>query len=97
MGPYRFLLDLGSPFRQLSGYLKQVYFAMLASRLRFLLNFGTESGCAGLENQGFDMRAITENNCRRSWISHDLLVPFFMILGSLGTNLHYFGGHDFSG
>ena len=43
----------------------------------FLMIFGSESGCLGLENQAFGMRCVAKIHFRRSWMSHDSRVYFF--------------------
>ena len=67
-----------------------MYFALLASRLLFLMIFRCESGCLEMENQAFGKRGIAKINFRRSWISHDDMVHFFMLLGGLTTNFMIF-------
>ena len=49
---------------------------MLVSRFLFLMIFGSESGCLGLENQAFGKGGIAKINFRRNWISHDSRVHF---------------------
>ena len=74
LGFYRFFVDLGDPFKKIFGYIwtgKHDFFICI-SRLFFLMIFGSESGCLGLENQGFCMGGIAKIKFRRSWNSHDL-------------------------
>ena len=49
---YLFLVDLGTPLRELLKYIgpQNMCFIMLVSRRLFLIIFGSESGCPGLEN-----------------------------------------------
>ena len=78
LGFYRFLVDLGDPFREIFGYIwteKHDFFISI-SRLLFLMIFGSESGCLGLENQAFGKGGIAKINFRRNWISHDSRVHF---------------------
>ena len=78
LGFYRFLVDLGDPFREIFGYIwteKHVFFIFI-SRLLFLMIFGSESGCLGLENQAFGMGRIAKINFCRNWISYDFRVHF---------------------
>ena len=49
---------------------------MLASRLLFLMIFGSESGCLGLENQAFGITGIAKINVHISLNSHDLRAHF---------------------
>ena len=52
LGFYRFLDDLGDPFREIFGsiWTEKHDFFIFISRLLFLMIFGSESGCLGLEN-----------------------------------------------
>ena len=36
----------------------------------FVINFGSASGCLGLENQAFDKEGIAKKDFRRNWFSH---------------------------
>ena len=70
--------DTVRPFGELFGYpwtVKHKFFISI-SRLLFLMFFGSESGCVGLENQEFGKGRIAKINFRRSWISHDSRVNF---------------------
>ena len=58
---------------------------MLVSRLLFLIVFGLESGCPGLENQAFYKGCIAKKQLSQKSESQG---PFFMILGGLGTKFH---------
>ena len=49
---------------------------MLVSGFLFLVIFGSESGCLGLEKQAFGKGGVAKINFRRNWISHDSLVHF---------------------
>ena len=72
LGLYRFLVDLGNPFREFFGYIwigKHDFFIFI-SRLLSLMIFGSESGCLGLENQAFGKGGIAKINFCRNWISH---------------------------
>ena len=92
LGFYRFLVDLGDPFREIFGYIwtEKPNFSTFISRLLFLMILGSESGCLGSENQAFGKEGIAKINFCRNWISSDSRVDFFMILGGLGTNFHGF-------
>ena len=73
LGFYRFLVDLGDPFREICGYIwieKHDFFISI-SRLLFLMIFGSESVCLGLENQAFGKGCIAKINFCRNWISHN--------------------------
>ena len=85
---YRFLVDLGDQLKEIFGYVstKKQGFLISISRLSFLMIFGSESGCLGLENQVSGTGGIAKINFCRNWISHDSSVHFFMILDGLGTN-----------
>ena len=71
-------MDSGVPFESFLGSLgpKKVRFFMLVPRLLFLMIFGFESGCLGLENQAFGMRGIAKINLQISWNSHDFNIQF---------------------
>ena len=58
---------------------------MLASRLLLLVFFGSESGCLGLEKQGYGKGCISKINFTEVGF---LMIQalFLMILGGLGTN-----------
>ena len=78
LGFYRFFVDLGDPFREIFGYIwieKHDFFISI-SRLLFLMIFGSESGCLGLENQAFGKGGIAKISFCRNWISHDSRVHF---------------------
>ena len=78
LGFCRFLVDLGDPFRKIFGYIwtgKHDFFISI-SRLLFLMIFGFESGCLGLENQAFGKGGIAKTSFCRNWISHDSRVNF---------------------
>ena len=78
LGFYRFLFDLGSPFKEICGYNwseKHDLFISI-SRLFFLMVFAFESGCLGLENQAFCKGGIAKINFRSNWISHDSRIYF---------------------
>ena len=69
---------------------------MQVPRLLFLMIFGSESECLGLENQAFGIRSIAKNNFHKSWISHksesilnafECLGSVFMILAALESGL----------
>ena len=73
LGFYRFLFDLGDPFAEIFGYIwseKHDLFISI-SRLFFLMIFGSESGCLGLENQAFGKGGIAKTSFCRNWIFHD--------------------------
>ena len=105
----RFLVHLGTPFREFFGYLgqKKVYYFMLASRLLFLMILGSESGCLGWEDQVFGIGCIAKINFRSTWISHDPRVQFswfwvalgviFMTFAALETGLKFNDFQDDSG
>ena len=78
LGFYRFLVDLGDPFREIFGYIWTEKHDLFESifRLLFLMIFGSESGCLGLENQAFGKGGIAKINFRRSWITHDSRIHF---------------------
>ena len=59
---------------------------VLGSRVLFLMILGFQFGSLGLENQGFGFGGIAKIIFRRSWISHDSRVHFFMILNGFGIN-----------
>ena len=83
LGFYRFLVDLGDPFREIFGSIwteKQDFFIFI-SRLLFLMIFGSESGCLGLENQAFGKVGIAKINFFAE-------IGFLMIPGSI---FHDFG------
>ena len=94
LGFYRFLVDLGDPFREIFGsiWIEKHDFFIFISRLLFLMIFGSESGCLGLENQAFGKGGVATNHFCRNRISQGLGVFFFIILGGLGTNFHDFCG-----
>ena len=46
-------------------------FGTLVFMFLFLMIFGSESGCLGLENQAFGIGSIAKISFCRSWISHD--------------------------
>ena len=78
LGFYRFFVDLGDPFREIFGYIwtgKHDFFISI-SRLLFLMIFGSESGCLGLENQAFGKGGIAKINFCRNWISYDSRIDF---------------------
>ena len=78
LGLYRILADLDGLFRECFGYLwtKKDIFFIIISRLLFLMIFGSESGCPGLENQAFGKGGIAKINFCRNWISDDSRVDF---------------------
>ena len=78
LGFYRFLNDLGDPFREIFGYIwtENMIFSYLFPGLLFLMILGSESGCLGLENQAFGKGGIAKINFCRNWISHDSRVNF---------------------
>ena len=106
LGFYQFLVDLGDPFREIFGsiWTEKHDFFIFISRLLFLMIFGSESGCLGLENQAFGKGGIAKINFYRNWISNDSRVdfsgfwvalrPIFMIFVGLETGLKF---DDFSG
>ena len=55
---------------------------LIISRLFFLMNFGSESGCLGLENQASGKGCIAKINFMQ--------LPLFVVLSGLGTNFHAF-------
>ena len=63
---------------------------MFVSKL-FLIVFGFEFGCLGLENQAVARRAIAKNRFRRNWV-WVALGPFCMIFVSveIGLKFDYF-------
>ena len=66
LGFYRFLVDLGDPFREIFGYIwteKHDLFISI-SRLLFLVIFGSESVCLGLGNQAFGKGGIAKIDFR---------------------------------
>ena len=75
----------------LFGYLglKNDVFVTLVFKLLFLMFFGFESGCLGVENEAFGKRGTAKTNLRGNWNS----VPRFMMLGSLRANFHDFCCH----
>ena len=78
LGFYRFFVDLGVPFKEIFGYIwtgKHDFFISI-SRLLFLMIFGYESGCLGLENQAFGKGGIAKINFQRGWNFHDSRVHF---------------------
>ena len=54
---------------------------MFTSGLFFLMNFGSESGCQGLEKQAFGKGSIAKISFRRNWY---LMIPAFMFFRILG-------------
>ena len=78
LGFYRFLVDLGDPFREMCGYTltKKHGFFTFVSRLLFLMILGFESGYLGLENQAFGKEGIAKSNFCRNWISYVSRVRF---------------------
>ena len=78
LGFYRIFVDLEDPFKQIFGYvwIEKHGFFISNSRLLFLLIFGSESGCLGLENQAFGKGGIAKINFRINWISFDSRVHF---------------------
>ena len=92
LGFYRFFVDLADPFKQIFGYVwtEKHGFFISNSRLLFLVIFGSESGCLGLENQAFGKGCIAKINFCRNWISRDSRVNFSCFFGGLGTNFHGF-------
>ena len=101
MDLYRFLVDLGTPFSKLFGFLgpKKVYLFMLVFRLLFLMIFGFGFGCLGLQNQAFGKGDIAKNSFQRSWNSNDSMVhflwfwvffgPICMVFFALETGLRF--------
>ena len=73
LGFYRFLVDLGDPFMKICWYIwtGKHDFSISISRLFFLMIFGSESGCLGLENQAFGKGGIAQINFLINWISAD--------------------------
>ena len=78
LGFYRFLVDLGDPFMKIFWYIwtGKHDFSISLSRLLFLMIFGFESGCLGLENQAFGKGGIAKTSFCRNWISHDSRAHF---------------------
>ena len=78
LGFYRFLVDLGDPFKEIFGFIwiGKHNFVISISRLLFLMIFGSESGCLGLKNQAFGKGSIAKISFCRNWISHDSRVDF---------------------
>ena len=78
LGFYRFLVDLGDPFKEIFGYIwieKHDLFESIFM-LSFLMIFGSESGWLGLENQAFGKGGIAKINFCTNLISHDSRVKF---------------------
>jgi hypothetical protein len=78
LGFYRFLVDLGNAFKQIFEYIWTEKHDLFESnsRLFFLMIFGSEYGCRGLENQAFGKGGIAKINFRINWISYDSRVHF---------------------
>ena len=77
LGFYRFLVDLGTHSERFFGtFGKKTQFFICISRLSFLMIFGSESGCLGLENQAFGKGGIAQINFCRNWVSNDSRVDF---------------------
>ena len=55
---------------------KNLCLFMLVSNFLFLVIFGSESRCLGLEEQAFGKGGVATNNSRRNWISYDPMVHF---------------------
>ena len=62
LGFYCFLVDLGGPFRKIfrNIWIEKHNFFISISRLLFLMIFGSESWCLGLENQAFGKGSIAK-------------------------------------
>ena len=71
-------MDSGTPFSELFGFLgpKNVYFVILDSNRLFLVIFGSEFGCLGLDNQAFGKGGIAKIDFERSWNSDDFMIDF---------------------
>jgi hypothetical protein len=78
LGFYRFLVDLGEPFRKIFGYIYSEKHNLFISicRLSFLMFLGSESGCLGLKKQAFGKGGITKSSFHRNWISLDSRIHF---------------------
>ena len=72
-GFYQFFDYLGDQFCQFFEYFwnKKQYFIISISRLLFLMIFGCEFECPGLQKQAFGIKDIEKMYFRRSWISDD--------------------------
>ena len=55
---------------------KKVYVFMFVSRFRFLMIFGSGSGCLGLQDQAFGKGLIATINFQRSWNSNKSIIHF---------------------
>ena len=76
---FRFLVDLGDPFKEIFRYMwteKHGFFISI-SRLLFLMIFGSEFGCLGLETQAFGKGGIAKISFCRNWIYHDSRDNFY--------------------
>jgi hypothetical protein len=60
-------------------------FFISISRLLFLMVFGSEFGCPGLQKQAFGMEGIAKINFRRNSISYDSRVEFSWFWVALGA------------
>ena len=73
LGCYRFFVDSGTHFESFLitfGPTKNIFSYL------FLVIFGPEFGCPGLQKQAFGIEGIAKINFRRNWISYDLRVDF---------------------
>ena len=73
-----FLVILGTHSESFFGTFgqKKQFFSYLFSGCFFLMIFGFEFGCPGLQKQAFGMEGIAKINFRRNWISCDSRVIF---------------------
>ena len=86
-----FLLIQGRHFYSLLGTLDQKsVFLLPVSSLLFLVIFGSESGCQGFTKTSIWQRRYCKNQLSQKLDFSSFQGPFFMILGSLGTNFHDF-------
>ena len=77
-------MNLENPFEGFLGILDQKdVFVHAGFQVSFSDDFGSGSGCLGLENLAFGKGGIGNINFRRS-------CPFFIILNVLGTSFHDF-------
>ena len=60
-------------------------FFISISRLLFLMIFGSDFGCLGLQKQAFGKGGIAKINFRRNWISYDSRVYFSWFWVALGS------------
>ena len=80
---YRLLVDLGTPFWQLFGYLgpNNMYLFMLVSRLRFLMVFGSGSGCLGIGKPSIRHGMYCKNQFSQKLYFSWFQGPFWVSLG----------------